>query len=246
VGDAAHIHSPVGGQGMNTGIGDAVNLAWKLGAVIRRSADQTLLDTFEPERSAFAERLVATTDRAFTFVTRDGFLARRVRLEVVPRVVPALLRLPAFRRLMFRTVSQTMLNYRHSALSQGKIGSVSAGDRLPWVPVENGSRSDNFTPLESIDWQVHVYGNAPRALAKTCAAVGLDLHAFAWSKEARQAGLLEDAAYLVRPDGYIALADSAARPDNLTRYLDTRGIRTLKSSPTEPMSLIHAHHSRWH
>ena len=84
LGDAAHIHSPVGGQGMNTGIGDAVNLAWKLAAVLQGRADASLLDSYEPERIAFARRLVATTDRAFTGVTSDGALARRVRLNVVP------------------------------------------------------------------------------------------------------------------------------------------------------------------
>src|SRR5215468_1148778 len=77
LGDAAHVHSPVGGQGMNTGIGDAANLAWKLTWVLRGRAREDLLDTYEPERIAFARRLVATTDRAFTFATRDGALARR-------------------------------------------------------------------------------------------------------------------------------------------------------------------------
>src|SRR2546422_848126 len=71
LGDAAHIHSPVGGQGMNTGIGDAVNLAWKLADVAYGRADASLLDTYETERIAFARRLVSTTDRAFTGVTSD-------------------------------------------------------------------------------------------------------------------------------------------------------------------------------
>src|SRR5882724_8520757 len=90
LGDAAHIHSPVGGQGMNTGIGDAVNLAWKLAAVLHGRATATLLDSYEPERIAFARRLVATTDRAFTGVTRRGAIARLVRLNVVPVVIPML------------------------------------------------------------------------------------------------------------------------------------------------------------
>ena len=69
LGDAAHIHSPVGGQGLNAGVGDAVNLAWKLAAVLRGRADAALLDSYEPERIAFARRLVATTDRIFAGVT---------------------------------------------------------------------------------------------------------------------------------------------------------------------------------
>ena len=87
-GDAAHILSPVGGQGMNTGIGDAVNLAWKLASVLHGWAAASLLDTYEPERIAFARRLVATTDRAFTIVTSRGRIARWVRVGVVPRVLP--------------------------------------------------------------------------------------------------------------------------------------------------------------
>src|SRR4029450_3497973 len=79
LGDAAHIHSPVGGQGMKTGIGDAVNLSWKLAAVLRERADLSLLETYEPERIAFARQLVATTDRAFTVGTASGDLTRIVR-----------------------------------------------------------------------------------------------------------------------------------------------------------------------
>ena len=85
LGDAAHVHSPVGGQGMNTGIGDAVNLAWKLADVLHGRASASLLESYEPERIAFARRLVATTDRAFTVITSRGPIARRVRVNVVPR-----------------------------------------------------------------------------------------------------------------------------------------------------------------
>src|SRR5215472_7121899 len=75
IGDAAHIHSPAGGQGMNTGIGDAINLAWKLAAVVKGRASDILLDSYEAERIGFARRLVASTDQAFTFATGQGQLA---------------------------------------------------------------------------------------------------------------------------------------------------------------------------
>ncbi len=90
LGDAAHIHSPVGGQGLNAGIGDAVNLAWKLAAVLRGRADASLLDTYEPERIAFARRLVATTDRIFAGVTSSKAFDRLVRLNIVPSLMPLL------------------------------------------------------------------------------------------------------------------------------------------------------------
>src|SRR5438477_1878973 len=148
LGDAAHIHSPVGGQGMNTGIGDAVNLAWKLATVIAGRTDARVLDTYATEREAFAHRLVATTDRAFTIVTKSGPTARQVRLNVVPRVLPALFSVERFRRFMFRTVSQIGVHYDRSALSSGHAGGVRGGDRLPWV--DFGDAKDNFTPLDAI------------------------------------------------------------------------------------------------
>jgi 2-polyprenyl-6-methoxyphenol hydroxylase-like FAD-dependent oxidoreductase len=155
LGYAAHIHSPVGGQGMNTGIGDAVNLAWKLAAVLHGRADDRILDTYEAERIAFARRLVATTDQAFTGVTSSSATARVLRLHIVPVVLPTLLRSRAFQRVAFRTVSQTAINYRRSVLSESYAGGVHGGDRLPWVRLDrDGHDADNFAPLTSLDWQV--------------------------------------------------------------------------------------------
>src|SRR5262249_6976856 len=146
LGDAAHVHSPVGGQGMNTGIGDAVNLAWKLAAALRGGIWDGLLDTYEAERIAFARRLVATTDRAFTLITKRGAFAQWVRTGLVPRVFPWLFRLPAVRRFAFRTVSQIGIHYRGSPLSVGAAGAVHGGDRLSWVRSPSGG---NFAPLTS-------------------------------------------------------------------------------------------------
>jgi 2-polyprenyl-6-methoxyphenol hydroxylase-like FAD-dependent oxidoreductase len=225
LGDAAHIHSPVGGQGMNTGIGDAVNLAWKLAAVLDGRASAALLDSYEPERIAFARRLVATTDQAFTGVTSPGPIARLVRLHIVPALIPALFALKAVRRFMFRTVSQTVVNYRGSSLSEGRAGEVHGGDRLPWVKTDrNGIDANNFTPLTSLDWQVHVYGDVSPEIQAACHARKLPLHVFPWRPETAQAGLLRNAAYLVRPDGYIALADAKGSAAAIVSYLAARNL----------------------
>ncbi|HEY1559816.1 MAG TPA: FAD-dependent monooxygenase [Caulobacteraceae bacterium] len=213
LGDAAHIHSPVGGQGMNTGIGDAVNLAWKLAAVLKGAAGETLLDTYEPERIAFAHRLIASTDRAFKMISRDDALARFARLVVVPAILPPLTRLPAFRRLLFRTVSQINVNYQDQALAAGEAGKVKAGDRLPWVKA-----ADNFAPLRSLAWRGQVHGDPEAGLTQACAQAGLPLDCFAWTADARQAGLHKDAFHLVRPDGYVALAAEDAAPAALAQY----------------------------
>jgi 2-polyprenyl-6-methoxyphenol hydroxylase-like FAD-dependent oxidoreductase len=218
LGDAAHVHSPVGGQGMNTGIGDAVNLSWKLAAVMRGEFPASLLDTYEPERQSFARRLVATTDRAFTFVTKQGRLARVVRTRVVPAIAPWFFRSLAVRRLMFRTVSQVSVNYRRmSALSSGAAGSVQGGDRLPWVGAERGA--DNFAPLSSLKWQLHVYGNPHNGIADVCEELKIPLHVFSWKPGMKEAGLVRDAHYLVRPDGYVALADPSADSERLREYV---------------------------
>jgi 2-polyprenyl-6-methoxyphenol hydroxylase-like FAD-dependent oxidoreductase len=226
LGDAAHIHSPAGGQGMNTGIGDAVNLAWKLAAVLDGGAGDNLLDTFELERIGFARRLVATTDRVFTMVTAQGRIARLVRTRLVPLLAPLLFRLPGVRPFLFRTVSQIGIQYRKSPLSAGAAGSIRGGDRLPWV--ETGPHEDNFAPLTSLAWQVHVYGEPRRGVGDACAGLRLPIHAFAWTPEMRRAGLVRGALYLVRPDGYIALADPEGDPERLGRFFMSRG---LQASP---------------
>jgi hypothetical protein len=222
LGDSAHIHSPAGGQGMNTGIGDAINLAWKLKAVLAGGAPDKLLDSYEAERIAFARRLVSTTDRVFTLATAEGRFADIVRMRIVPVVIPALAKFDAWREWMFRTVSQVMLNYRHGPLSAGKAGDVDGGNRLPWVAIEG---ADNYRPLVAMTWQLHVYGTASAQLAAWCQEHAMPLHVFEWRSEYGQAGLARNALYLLRPDTYVALADKSGSADAVQRYFDERGIR---------------------
>jgi 2-polyprenyl-6-methoxyphenol hydroxylase-like FAD-dependent oxidoreductase len=223
LGDAAHIHSPAGGQGMNTGIGDAVNLAWKLQSVLQGRAPDSLLDSYEIERRKFARRLVATTDKAFTFVTADGPLAEVLRTRIAPVVMPRLVGFDFAREYLFRTVSQIMLNYRDSPLASGTAGHVHGGDRLPWARDTGG---DNFTPLADPVWQIHVYGSVRPELATWCADRHFPLHRFDWSSEHETAGLARDAVYLIRPDTYVAVVDVAGTADTIERYFTQRGIRT--------------------
>lgn len=219
-GDAAHIHSPAGGQGMNTGIGDAVNLSWKLANVIQGRAPSSILDTYESERIAFARTLVATTNRVFQGMVDRRRTGRFLRTWLMPRVVPLITRLAVVRRLIFGTVSQIRINYRDSALSEGRAGRVHGGDRLPWVP----SGSGNFAPLTSVDWQIHVYGRVSPALRDTATMLGLPISDFAWSAAAHQAGLKQDAMYLLRPDGHVALASPDQDPDRLKRFMAVQGL----------------------
>ncbi len=222
LGDAAHIHSPAGGQGMNTGIGDAINLAWKLAAVLTGRASDKLLDSYEAERIGFARRLVATTDRAFSLATAEGRVADILRTRVAPVLIPTVVQFKIARDYLFRTVSQITLNYRGGPLSRGKAGHVRGGDRLPFVSIDG---RENFATLAAMTWQIHVYGTAGAELVAWCAGRDVPLHIFDWRAEHGAAGLARDAVYLLRPDTYVALADTSGAPDVLERYCADYGIQ---------------------
>ena len=222
LGDAAHIHTPVGGQGMNTGIGDAINLAWKLKAVLSGAADDGLLDSYDAERRAFALRLVKTTDEAFVFVASDGRLAELVRRRIAPIVLPQIVRFDAVREFIFRTISQLTLNYRDKGLDEGRAGRVYGGERLPWV--KSGS-DDNYTALEQAVWQVHVYGQASGDLEAWSKANNVPLHVYAWNEAYDDAGLDKNALYLMRPDTYVGMASSDQDVKALDRYFEKIGVR---------------------
>ncbi|HEY3948670.1 FAD-dependent monooxygenase [Phenylobacterium sp.] len=225
LGDAAHIHSPAGGQGMNTGIGDAINLAWKLAAVLAGRASDALLDSYEVERRAFAIRLVRSTDQGFSLATAEGPVADLVRTRLVPIVLPAAAKIEAFREFAFRTVSQITLNYRDMPISAGKAGQVHGGDRLPWTGPPGPGGRDNFEPLSRMGWQVHVYGEARPDLEAWCAEHGLPLEVFGWTEACAARGLKAGAAYLLRPDTYVALAEPSGSPQALEGYFERTGLQ---------------------
>jgi 2-polyprenyl-6-methoxyphenol hydroxylase-like FAD-dependent oxidoreductase len=133
-GDAAHIHSPAGGQGMNTGMQDAFNMAWKLAAVIGGQAGQTLLDSYEAERIPVADGVIAFTDR----LTRAGTLSgmpRRIR----DLVIRLLSQIPAARRFMAETAEEVNIAYRTSPIAVGRRprhAKVAAGEHVPHMTDE--------------------------------------------------------------------------------------------------------------
>jgi hypothetical protein len=118
---------------------------------------------------------------------------------------------------MFRVISQTMLNYHDSPLSEGSAGKVKGGDRLPWL---GRGGPDNHAPLAAIAWQVHVYGSPSPELRAWCEQGDVPLHVFDWQPVCDEAGFARDAAYLIRPDGYVALAESRGRAEAMARYFE--------------------------
>jgi 2-polyprenyl-6-methoxyphenol hydroxylase-like FAD-dependent oxidoreductase len=147
-GDAAHIHSPAGAQGMNTGIQDAINLGWKLALVTRGAANPALLDTYEAERAPVGQMVLRLTNRLFTLPTTANPLIRAARTGLAPRLAPLVLRFTALRRTGLRTVSQLAIRYRKSPAStdgpRSPARGPKAGDRLPDAPVIHNGRSSTL------------------------------------------------------------------------------------------------------
>jgi hypothetical protein len=140
--------------------------------------------------------------------------------------LPPLFASETMRRFMFRTVSQTSIQYHSSALSDGTAGSVRAGDRLPWVELAGGSNgADNYAPLTALDWQAQVCGECPSTIAAICRARGILLHAFPWQDAFHRVGFERNAFYFVRPDGYVAFASPGGDSARFERYLDEWAVR---------------------
>ncbi|HEX8437522.1 FAD-dependent monooxygenase [Archangium sp.] len=141
-GDAAHIHSPAGGQGMNTGIQDAYNLAWKLALVTRGRVPESLLDTYDLERHPVGQTLLQGTDRMFGAVARGGAASRLLRAYVVPRLARPLFGRPFAQRRLARFVSQLGIHYRNSPLTTERIW----GEEVGGVRLEEGPAPGNRVP----------------------------------------------------------------------------------------------------
>jgi 2-polyprenyl-6-methoxyphenol hydroxylase-like FAD-dependent oxidoreductase len=236
LGDAAHVHSPMGGQGMNTGLQDAYNLGWKLALVVNGHADAALLDTYEAERIPVAQRLLRTTDRAFVLVVSDNWLAGLFRTRILARIAAFAMTFERPKQLAFRTVSQTGIAYRESPLSKMlpglPDGAPHAGDRFPWLQLRfqaNGPTEDLFQKLDDTRYNLIVIGQP----APSGEALGLGdlLRIHVIPDEAHNAQELArvripgPAFYLLRPDGHVGLAGIRPEPAAVTRYLSESCIR---------------------
>src|SRR5436190_1121713 len=241
LGDAAHVHSPAGGQGMNTGLQDAYNLAWKLALVVKGHADAALLDSYEAERIPVAQRLLSTTDRAFMLVVSDSWLAGLFRTRILARIAAFAMTFERPKQIAFRTISQTGIAYRESPLSKMlpgvPDGSPRAGDRFPWLRLRfqaNGPVEDLFQKLDDTRYNLIVFGQP----APPGEALGLGdlllIHVIPDeahnAQELARVRIPGQAFYLLRPDGHVGLAGTRLEPGAVARYLSESGIRTSGST----------------
>lgn len=211
-GDAGHIHSPVGGQGMNTGIGDAVNLGWKLSSVIKDHFNESILDSYDPERRAFAKALISTTDSAFQKITAPNSAVIRMFKLFLPFVIGRLTSNPLTKTKLFKTVSQIHISYPKSPLSMSSLGKIKAGQRLPWEP--GGS---NYFKGAGMNWTIHVIGSASYQVKAWAAKHGMHIQEFELTSALKKLGFKRGGYYLVRPDNHVVIA---AKADEIVRELE--------------------------
>jgi 2-polyprenyl-6-methoxyphenol hydroxylase-like FAD-dependent oxidoreductase len=232
-GDAAHVHSPVGGQGMNTGLQDAHDLANLLADVAQGHRAAAALDRYEAERRPVALRLVRVTDRVFGVVGRRGrgtaWLRRRVSVAVAT-LLPLVIERPAGQRLG-GWLGQYRIRYHFTPTTTPPpawADDRAVGLRLPPV-------GDNAQALRSLTWQLHTYGGA----AERPDVPGWVDGPFDFGPDAHgrlQPGRL----YLVRPDGFVAASlpvhDSRVDDRLLVAALDAHHVARPPADPEDDLS----------
>jgi 2-polyprenyl-6-methoxyphenol hydroxylase-like FAD-dependent oxidoreductase len=251
LGDAAHVHSPMGGQGMNTGLQDAYNLAWKLVLAVKGRANDALLDSYEFERIRVANRLLATTDRAFQLLVADNPMATFFRTKIVAKLAATAMKRSATRRIAFRTLSMIGIRYPESPLSHAVTPlprkAPQPGDRFPWAHLTfnaTGEPEDLFARLDDRRFNLLVIDQpVPLELTRIPGDL-LAVHAVpatpANGRELRGIGITEPAYYVLRPDGHVGLAGAKLAPAAIEAWFAQIGVELGVSAPAP----LHAAASR--
>ena len=238
-GDAAHIHSPAGGQGMNTGIGDAYNLGWKLASVVKGDARETLLDSYEAERMPFARAILNGSDQAFSLVgdVRNP-VAQRIKVLVAPLLFRIVSEVPTLRKWGFWFVSQLWTSYRKSPAveeSEPAERGPRAGDRALFGFFEEGSHSGKgiFELLQPNHHLLLFEGEKPDSerlnvageeienlLNRYQAPVAIHKVSTGNRKLHKRYGAKVSRLFLIRPDGHVAYSGRTSDIVRLRMYLD--------------------------
>ena len=229
-GDSAHIHTPAGGQGMNTGIQDAYNLAWKLAFVLKGAAAERILDTYNEERLPNARRLLQTTDRMFNLAAGTDWLVNVIRTTIFPPMAKFILSLDAVRKRFFPLISQIGISYRESSLSRhdgDRDFEIRAGDRLPYFLLDGQSIYDKLrapkfhllTFSDGLSNDAGDYGKATDEIGSKYADL-LDQYLVTLNPQIAEIfGTDKPFQVFLRPDNYIAYISSETSSRHLVAYL---------------------------
>ncbi|MBD2774830.1 FAD-dependent monooxygenase [Iningainema tapete] len=226
-GDAAHIHTPAGGQGMNTGIQDAYNLAWKIAFVLKGYAGDALLESYNEERLANAKRLLQTTDQFFDVAAGDQWYLRFFRDNILPSLASFVTRFDAAKEFLFPMVSQIGLNYRDSSLSwhQGdRSFHIKAGDRMPYFLVDGANVYDKLRApkfhLQVFSDGEHSYEGLQRLIESEYGDL-IDFNVIPLYPHVVEIfGTNQPFKVLLRPDNYIGFISTDFSLDDLKAYFN--------------------------
>jgi 2-polyprenyl-6-methoxyphenol hydroxylase-like FAD-dependent oxidoreductase len=226
-GDSAHIHTPAGGQGMNTGIQDGYNLAWKIALVLRGKAQEKLLESYNEERLENAKNLTQTTDRVFQFLASSEWFLAFLRTNVLPSIAKYALSLDSVRHFVFPLISQIGINYRHSSLSQhagDENFTVKSGDRMPYFLVDGASVYDRLREAKAhflvFSDEANNYQSL-RAELENQYAPFVDFHVIPLHPMAAEAfGIDQSFSVLLRPDNYIGFLSTDVSVNAIDSYLN--------------------------
>lgn len=222
-GDAAHVHTPAGAQGMNTGIQDGYNLAWKLALVLRGQANEKILESYNQERLENAENLLKTTDRLFNLVASPEPILSYLRMHVFPFVAGAAFNFDTVKKFVFPRISQIAINY-HSSLLSRNDGEflVKAGDRMPYFSIDGASvydrlREPKFHLITFFDGQ----NKPPDFLTELSEYANLiDFHVLPLYPSINEIfGAVESFNVFLRPDNYIGFISENISAKELKKYL---------------------------
>ncbi len=215
-GDSAHIHTPAGAQGMNTGIQDGYNLAWKLAAVINEGADKDLLETYNEERLPNAKSLLNTTDRMFDLAAGEEWYLTFFRLHILPHVAHFITDIDAFRKFIFPLISQIGISYRESSLSKAAGDfKIKAGDRMPWFKIDGTSIYDR---LREPKFHVIYFSKDPH---ETDQFRNADVHSISLTEDIAEIfGTDETFTIVLRPDNYIGYIAEGINPIKALNYIN--------------------------
>lgn len=234
-GDSAHVHTPAGGQGMNTGIQDGYNLAWKIAFVLQGKADETILDSYNAERLENAKNLLNSTDKMFNFLAGEDWLMNLVRLHLFPRLAGRVLSIEKVRTEFFKRLSQIGINYRNHALSRhdgDKDFEVKAGDRLPYFLMDGANiydqlREPKFHLLAFTDGEKDYHALSDEV--KSQFGNLMDFHVIPlYPHVAEIFGSDKPFNVLLRPDNYIAFISEDTSSKDLNDYLNQTIFRSYK------------------
>jgi hypothetical protein len=217
-GDAVHIHSPAGGQGLNTGMMDAHNLGWKLALVVAGRAPDTLLDTYGAERCPVAEDVLKLTHALVHYAS----LTHPVRQRIRDMVVPALARSPVVQRRAARRMSQVYVSYQPGPLVRpGRSrGAPRPGQRMPDIQVRAGGQATTLHGVLRSGRHVLVAPGAHAASVLSDPALRLHRSDLEIVTPALASGDKGTGPFvLIRPDGHVAALGRPGSMDAVTGYL---------------------------